>query len=170
LYVQYSQRHSMINHCNTNRHITLLSVIVILIYFLVCLIYLLFFICLLGDTKQHSLYAKEFLKIYLIEQKIYPNHQDEWYVYHSDLLRYVSDCTVTVNSDVLSFKKIQKKYLFCSTEVKIFVYILFIFTLEAWHFITSRLSCSDCRYDLKFYVQCMWLSVLLYMLHLVCTQ
>ena len=34
------------------------------------------------------------MKIYLIEQKIYPNHQDEWYIYHSDLSRYVSDCAV----------------------------------------------------------------------------
>ena len=37
------------------------------------------------------------LKIYLIEQKIYPNHQEEWYVYHSDLSWYVSDCTVSVS-------------------------------------------------------------------------
>jgi hypothetical protein len=29
-----------------------------------------------------------------IEHKIYSNHQDEWYVYHSDLSWYVSDCTV----------------------------------------------------------------------------
>jgi len=27
--------------------------------------------------------------IYLIGQKIYPNHRDEWYVYHSDLSCYV---------------------------------------------------------------------------------
>jgi len=25
---------------------------------------------------------------------MYPNRQDEWYVYHCDLSRYVSDCTV----------------------------------------------------------------------------
>jgi hypothetical protein len=25
------------------------------------------------------------LEIYLIEQKIFSNHDDEWYVYHSDL-------------------------------------------------------------------------------------
>jgi len=29
-----------------------------------------------------------------MKQKIYPNHQEEWYVYHSDLSCYVSDCTV----------------------------------------------------------------------------
>jgi hypothetical protein len=34
------------------------------------------------------------LKIYFIKQKIYSNHQDEWYVYHSDLSCYVSDCSV----------------------------------------------------------------------------
>jgi hypothetical protein len=46
---------------------------------------------------SNTLYVKEILKIYLIEQKIhvYPNHQDEWYVYHSDWSRYVSDCTVS---------------------------------------------------------------------------
>ena len=45
---------------------------------------------------SNTLNVKEILKIYLIEQKIYPNHQDEWYVYHSDLSRYVSDCTVVL--------------------------------------------------------------------------
>jgi hypothetical protein len=29
-----------------------------------------------------------------MEQKIYPNHEDEWYVYHNDSSRYVSDCSV----------------------------------------------------------------------------
>ena len=43
---------------------------------------------------SYTLNEKEILKIYLIGQKIYPNHLDEWYVYHSDLSRYVSDCTV----------------------------------------------------------------------------
>ena len=28
---------------------------------------------------------------------LYQYHQDEWYVYHSDLTRYVSDCTVSVS-------------------------------------------------------------------------
>jgi hypothetical protein len=28
---------------------------------------------------------------------LYQYHQDEWYVYHSDLSRYVSDCTVSVS-------------------------------------------------------------------------
>ena len=47
-----------------------------------------------GDTHvvSNTLNVKEILKIYLIEQKIYPNYQDEWYVYHSDLSHYVSDC------------------------------------------------------------------------------
>jgi hypothetical protein len=43
----------------------------------------------------------DILKMYVIEQKIYPNHLDEWYVYHSDLLRYVSDCTVGDNYNAL---------------------------------------------------------------------
>jgi hypothetical protein len=34
-------------------------------------------ICLLGDSKLNILNAKEILKTYSIEQKIYPNHQDE---------------------------------------------------------------------------------------------
>ena len=42
--------------------------------------------------------VQEILKIYIIEQKIYPNHQDEWYIDHSDLSWYVSDdwlyCTI----------------------------------------------------------------------------
>jgi hypothetical protein len=47
-----------------------------------------------SSTSCHQ--RKEILKIYLIEQKICPNHQDEWYVYHSDLSRYVSDCIVHI--------------------------------------------------------------------------
>ena len=47
-----------------------------------------------GQLASNTLNVKEILKIYLIEQKIYPNHQDEWYIYHSALSRYVSDCTV----------------------------------------------------------------------------
>jgi Ca2+/Na+ antiporter len=50
IFLQYSQRHSVINHCD--RHITLLKT-VILIYLLVCLIYLLILVCLLGDSKQY---------------------------------------------------------------------------------------------------------------------
>ena len=44
---------------------------------------------------SNTLNVKEILKIYFIEQKIYPNHQDEQHVdYYSDLSWYVSDCTV----------------------------------------------------------------------------
>ena len=116
--LQYSQRHSMINHCD--RRITLLSDNVIMIYLLVCLIYLLFLYAF-WVIVSNTLNAKEILKIYLIEQKIYTNHQDEWYIlsqwfimlclwlycisitkmrdtsYHSDLSCYVSDCTVSVS-------------------------------------------------------------------------
>jgi hypothetical protein len=38
-----------------------------------------------GQLASNTLNVKEILKIYLIEQKIHPNHQDEWYVYQSDL-------------------------------------------------------------------------------------
>jgi hypothetical protein len=48
--LQYSQRHSMINHCD--KRITHLSDTGI--YLLVCLIYILILICLFGDSKQHS--------------------------------------------------------------------------------------------------------------------
>jgi len=47
--------------------------------------------------------VKEILKIYLIEQRIYPNHQDEGYIYHSDLSWYVSDCTVHSNKGIIVF-------------------------------------------------------------------
>jgi hypothetical protein len=66
---QYSRRHSVINHCD--RHITLLSNTDSDISF-VCLIHLLILICLLGDSN--TLNVKKILKIYLIEQKIYPNY------------------------------------------------------------------------------------------------
>ena len=56
-----------------DRHITPLSDI--LIYLFICLIYLLILIYLLGDSN--TLNVKEILKIYLIEQDIYLNHQDE---------------------------------------------------------------------------------------------
>ena len=44
--IQYSQRQSGINHCD---RVSLF--LVILIYFLVCLIYLFTFLCILGDSK-----------------------------------------------------------------------------------------------------------------------
>ena len=44
------------------------------------------------------------MKIYLIEKKIYPNHQDEWYVYHSDLSHHVSDCTVVLSSPICNWQ------------------------------------------------------------------
>jgi hypothetical protein len=89
--IQYSQRHSMINHCD--RCITILTDTDM---FLLCLIYLLTFLCILGDSTFvcNTLDTKEILKIYSTEQKIYPFHQDEWYAYQSDLSWYVSDCSV----------------------------------------------------------------------------
>ena len=54
----------MINHCDR-----LASVI--LIYLLLRLIYLLTFLCKRSFNTE----------IYLIEQKIYPYNQDEWYIY-----------------------------------------------------------------------------------------
>jgi hypothetical protein len=87
------QGHSVINHCD--RHITLLSdtdrsfhLLNLFTYFDMPFRWYI--------SVSNTLNVKEMLKIYLIEQKIYLNHQDEWYVYHSDLSRYVSDCTVTL--------------------------------------------------------------------------
>jgi hypothetical protein len=48
--------------------------------------------------ESNTLHVKEIVKIYLIEQNIYPSNQDKWYVYHSALSRYVSDCNVCVTS------------------------------------------------------------------------
>jgi hypothetical protein len=55
--IQYSQRHSAINHCD--RPDISVGLFNLFTYF---------------DMP----FVKEILKIYLIEQKIYPNHQDEW--------------------------------------------------------------------------------------------
>ena len=75
--IQYSQRHSVTNHCD--RRITLLSDtdISFVLFNLFC-IYLLILMCILGDRKlSNILNVKEILKIYLIEQMIYPNYQNE---------------------------------------------------------------------------------------------
>ena len=65
--IQY--RHSVMNHCD--RHVTLFSdtdIHCISKYLLVCLICLHILI-------SNTLNVKVIFKIYLIEQKIYPNHQ-----------------------------------------------------------------------------------------------
>ena len=62
----------------------------ILTYCLFCLIYLLTSFCILGDSIQ-----KEFFRYILTEKDImYPYHNYEWYVYHSDLSCSVPDCTI----------------------------------------------------------------------------
>jgi hypothetical protein len=53
----------------------------------------------LGDSKQHTKGKRNFEDT----KKIYPNHQDERYVYHSDLSRYVSDCTVCNVAELFNF-------------------------------------------------------------------
>ena len=89
--------------------------LVILIYLLIYLIYLLVLICPLGDSLSNTLNVKDILKIYLIEQKIYPNQQAEWVIClsqwfitlclwlycisitkMSDLSRYVSDYCISI--------------------------------------------------------------------------
>jgi len=72
IHIQYSQRHSVINHCD--RRITLLSDTDI--SFALFNLFTYFLMHYLVITSN-SLNVKEILKIYLIEQKIYPNHQDE---------------------------------------------------------------------------------------------
>ena len=39
-----------------------------------------------------------------MEQKIYLNHQDEWYFYHNDLSRYVSGLLYWLKSFLLNNK------------------------------------------------------------------
>ena len=79
---------TVINDCD--RRVTLLIVIhFVLIYFF----RLFSFLCILIIASS-TLNTKEILKLYSIEQKIYPYLQEEWYVYHSDLSWYVPDCTV----------------------------------------------------------------------------
>jgi hypothetical protein len=49
-------------------------------------------LCILGNSKQHSTYKINLMK-YETEQMIFSYPQDEWFLYHSDLSRYVSNCT-----------------------------------------------------------------------------
>ena len=69
--MQYSQIHSAINHCD--RCITLLSDTDI--SFVLFNLFISFDMPS-GDSKQHSKGKRNFEDI-LIEQKMYPNHQDE---------------------------------------------------------------------------------------------
>ena len=71
----YSQRHSVINHCY--RHITLLSDTDISFGLLNLFTYFDAFWVIISNTLFD---VKEILKIYLIEQKIYSNHQDERFI------------------------------------------------------------------------------------------
>ena len=90
------------------------------------------------------------MKIYLIEQKIDPNHQDEWYVYHhSDLSStwYVSDCTVYLNLNsfyrehfsvcILSNCLLKNKN--CLKLCRVFSYLTHIFLRILW----SKMYCSQ---------------------------
>jgi len=70
--IQYSQRHSIINHCD--RCITLLSDTDISFGLFDIFIYLDYAFWVI---VSNTLNVKEILRIYLIEQKIYPNHRDE---------------------------------------------------------------------------------------------
>ena len=76
--IQYSQRHSVINHCD--KCITLLSDTDISF----SLFNLFILICLLGNSN--TLKVKQIMKIYLIEQKIFPNHKkrvirlSQWFI------------------------------------------------------------------------------------------
>jgi hypothetical protein len=60
--LQYSQRHGVINHCD--RHITLLSDTDISFGLFNLQMYLLIFICFLGDSKQHSKCKRNFEDIF----------------------------------------------------------------------------------------------------------
>jgi hypothetical protein len=52
---------------------------------------------------------------------LYQYHQDEWYVYHSDLLHYVSDCTVSI--DISLILVIWIYILFCLIYLQKLYYI-----------------------------------------------
>jgi hypothetical protein len=89
-----SQRYGVINQCD--RWITLLSDADISLIYLTCYLFGYIFWVIVSNTLN----VIEILKIYLIEQKIYPNHQDEWYIYHSMsltvlYLSLVYQCTAT---------------------------------------------------------------------------
>jgi len=68
-----------------------------------------------------------------MEQKIYPNHEDEWYVYHNDSSCYVSDCSVLLFLVILIYL--------------LFLYYLFTYFLMHCRCWLSRLwsygSCID---------------------------
>ena len=69
--------------------------LVIMIYLLLCLIYFLFLYAF-WVIVSNTLNAKEILKIYLIEQKIYPNHQDEWYILSQWFTKMYNAISLTV--------------------------------------------------------------------------
>ena len=88
--------------------------LVILIYLFNLHLYLLILICLLGDSKYHFKCKRNFENI-LNRTKNISNHQDEWYVYHSDLSWYVSDCTVKQNKHIFFTKGLVRFMVFNAT-------------------------------------------------------
>ena len=164
VHLQYNQRHSVIIHCDGRTNVSLFLVILIyllvcliyllilmiyllvcliyfiilMIYLLVCLIYLLILmichlvcliyfiilmICLLGDSKKHILNVKRNFENIFNRVKD-PNHQYEWYVSHSDLSWYVSDCTVIGRYTIFFFCIILS--LLLSPRFKLYLVILLL--------------------------------------------
>jgi hypothetical protein len=119
---------------------------------------------------SNTLNVKEIVKIYLIEQKIYPNHRDEWYVYHSDLSCYVSDCTVSVSLRwVICLSQwfiMLCLWLYCISITKksdmsitviyhaMSLTVLYQYHQDEWYVYHSDLSCyvSDCTVSVSCYV------------------
>ena len=59
-------------------------------------------------------------KINLSEQKIHPNHQDEWHAHHSDPSRYVSDWIYTINENIYAYEV----WIQCQWSCIIYIYII----------------------------------------------
>jgi uncharacterized membrane protein YccF (DUF307 family) len=87
--VQYIQRHTMINHCD--RRITHLVDTDTVWFIMVCFWMYCISITKMSDTSITVIYHGMSLNV------LYQYHQDEWYIYHSDLSWYVSECTVSVS-------------------------------------------------------------------------
>ena len=70
--------------------------LMILIYFLLCLIYLPTFLCILADSKKHTKYKRNFEDILNRTKDI---SVSQWFI---TLHLYVSDCTVHLRYDVIN--------------------------------------------------------------------
>ena len=89
IYLQYSRKHSMINHCDRCNSSWWFR-------YIFCSIKYIFKISFTFRVLFITITQFRLSKIskYIKQTERYPNHQEEWYIYHSDLSYNVSDCTV----------------------------------------------------------------------------